>query len=36
MRSGPRALDDGTANPASAPGLYHDNAAWLLGRANGA
>jgi predicted TIM-barrel fold metal-dependent hydrolase len=31
-----RALDDGTANPASAPGLYHDNAAWLLGRANGA
>jgi predicted TIM-barrel fold metal-dependent hydrolase len=31
-----RALDDTTSDPAGAPGLYHDNAAWLLGRANGA
>jgi hypothetical protein len=31
-----RALDDTTSDLAGAPGLYHDNAAWLLGRANGA
>ncbi|HEY3095362.1 MAG TPA: hypothetical protein VGK05_00840 [Acidimicrobiia bacterium] len=31
-----RALDDTTSDPANAPGLYHDNAAWLLGRGNGA
>jgi hypothetical protein len=31
-----RALDDTTSDPAGAPGLYRDNAAWLLGRANGA
>jgi predicted TIM-barrel fold metal-dependent hydrolase len=31
-----RALGDTTADPARAPGLYGENAAWLLGRANGA
>ena len=31
-----RALDDTTSDPAIAPGLYRDNAAWLLGRGNGA
>jgi predicted TIM-barrel fold metal-dependent hydrolase len=31
-----RALGDTTSDPARAPGLYHDNAAWLLGRSNGA
>jgi hypothetical protein len=31
-----RALADTTSDPARAPGLYHDNAAWLLGRSNGA
>jgi predicted TIM-barrel fold metal-dependent hydrolase len=31
-----RALDDTTSDPAAARGLYHDNAAWLVGQGNGA